>query len=181
MPTPDPIVVLGKTMTFIADDMSTVLKKSGRHLSWSKYHFGPRQWLHLSDRTRVTKTSLFDTSEPAGSTDQKRAYLLQHLDNISRPNRMREGLTEASAQGIHIAWNQLNIALRVEEALTHSPYPYVVCQYDPGEWRVALVATNKAPDFASDRSPLWFLWITRRSRTPASGLNQWERLLQEEW
>lgn len=47
MPNPDPIKVLGKTVTFIVDDMPAILKKSGNHLSWSKYHFDFRQWLHL--------------------------------------------------------------------------------------------------------------------------------------
>jgi hypothetical protein len=181
MPTPDPIKVLGKTVTFIVDDMPAILKKSGNHLSWSKYHFDVRQWLHLSDRTRTTKTSLFDNFGPTGSTNQQRAALLQHLDHISRPDRLYEGLRNATDEGILIAWRQLQVALRVEAALTCSPYPYVMCQYEPDGWGVALVAMTEEPDFANDRPPLWFLWITRRDHSPSSGLNQWERLLQEEW
>jgi len=132
---------------------------------------------------------LFDAPTPTGSIEQQHAAVMSHLDIIKTPGRLREAFGRLPIDGIVIARRQLDMALRVEEAILSSPHPYLVLAHTRTEFSAALLAmSDTLENESTDRPPVWFMLITRQIRAVSLSppepeivrRNQWQHLLADD-
>ncbi len=184
MPSPGPLQVLGKTVlsyevTVTASPALYMVSNNG--LPWFDYNFQDRQWESIpGGRVRAP---LFHAPTSPDSPELQRATLIQQLENnITSPDRLITILKTIGTESVILARRQLEIARRVEEAISSSSLPFVACGHDYAGYSAALLALSEPPVYLQARNPVWFLWVTRQIPPEPSPLvrrTQWEFLLTE--